>query len=299
MRVQTTAQAAHPWLVPDWPAVPGVQALFTTRAGGVSAAPYDSLNLGDHVGDEPAAVAANRARLQAVLQAQTPGAAAVFLQQIHGCGVLHLAGPQAEASEEDTRAPIADACLSRTPGQVCTIMVADCLPVLWAHRSGRVVGAAHAGWRGLLGQDGVGVLESLYQDLCQEAQAASAPGAMDAGAEDQAQEWQDAQDWQVWLGPCIGPQAFEVGEEVRAGFCAADAGAAACFTPAGAAGKWLADLPTLARRRLQALGVTTIYGNDGSAPWCTVTQASRFFSHRRDAARLGSSGRMAACIWIG
>jgi len=150
-------------------------------------------------------------------------------------------------------------------------MVADCLPLLWTDSRGSVVAAAHAGWRGLAGTRGLGVLEALVQAL-------QVPPA----------------DLMVWLGPCIGPDAFEVGDEVKAAFEAGQPAATACFRPL-AAGKWLADLPALARLRLQALGVTRIYGNDGSLPWCTVSNPSRFFSHRRD--RI--SGRLAACIWRG
>ena len=250
-----------------WPLPPGVHSDFSTRAGGVSLPPYDSLNLGDHVGDAPEAVAANRARYQASL-----GARPVFLKQVHGWQVARLDASTPDGTE-------ADACVTSTRGIACTIMVADCLPVLFAHRGGQVVGAAHAGWRGLLGQGGHGVLEAVW--------AAFWPLAGKSEAEAVAAT-------SVWLGPCIGPEAFEVGPEVHAAFTAADAGAAEFFRPHGA-GKFLADLPALARRRLQALGFTTIHGNDGSRDWCTVSNPSKFFSHRRD--RL--SGRFAASIWLG
>jgi polyphenol oxidase len=249
----------HPdWIVPKWPAPAHVRAVCTTRAGGRSRAPYDSLNLGDHVGDDPLAVGANRALLAQALDTRP-----VFLQQVHGHGVVALDGHTAHGTP-------GDACHTRQPGVACTIMVADCLPLLYTDARGSFVAAAHAGWRGLAGADGVGVLESLQGTL-------GVPG----------------REVMVWLGPCIGPQAFEVGAEVRAAFVAHDASAARCFQPAGEAGKWLADLPALARQRLQALGIGQIYGNDASAGWCTVTQASRFFSHRRDRV----SGRLAACIW--
>ncbi|WP_198971456.1 peptidoglycan editing factor PgeF [Xylophilus sp. ASV27] len=258
----------HPdWIVPDWPAPAGVRALCTTRAGGVSDGPWASLNLGDHVGDAPAAVQANRARL-----AQATVAQPVFLRQVHGSGVLSLDDPAV------THGATADACVATAPGRACTIMVADCLPVLLTERAGRAVGAAHAGWRGLAG----GVLEALCERFRAEAQEESGLYAIELIA---------------WLGPCIGPDAFEVGSEVRAAFVARDAGAADCFRPAAVAGHWWADLPALARRRLAAAGVASVHGNDGSAAWCTVGNASRFFSHRRDALRLGSSGRMAACVW--
>jgi len=252
------------WLIPDWPAPAGVRAVFTTRAGGLSAAPYDSLNLGDHVGDLPARVAANRALLRRAL-----GSRAVFLQQVHGSEVIAL-----DAGTEDGLQ--ADACMTKEAGVACTIMVADCLPVLLATDDGAVVAAAHAGWRGLAGQGGQGVLEGTH-------------AAMKADARTLA-----------WLGPCIGPSAFEVGAEVKAAFEAAQPEAARLFAPTGA-GKYLADLPGLARLRLQALGITCIYGNDGSDAWCTVRNPARFFSHRRDAGPagngFGTTGRMAACIW--
>ena len=264
----------HPdWLTPDWPAPPGVRAVFTTRQGGVSVAPWDSMNLGDHVGDAPAQVAANRALL-----GQAMGAKPVFLQQVHGTAVLLL-------DDETPQGLAADAAMSSQRGLACTIMVADCLPVLFAHSDGSAVAAAHAGWRGLAGRQGKGILEQTYQDFRALAQSGRAQAAINTIA---------------WLGPCIGPTAFEVGAEVRAAFVEGDPQAAACFT-ALAAGKYLADLAGLARLRLQALGVTQVYGNDGTPPWCTVMNASRFFSHRRDAGiqgnGFGTTGRMAACIW--
>ena len=278
-----TGAALHAdWLIPDWPAPPGVRAVFTTRAGGVSAAPYDSLNLGSHVGDKPESVAANR-----TLLAQATGTQAVFLNQVHGTAVQLLNA----ATPDGLRA---DACVTLQRRLACTIMVADCLPVLLATADGRAVGAAHAGWRGLAGTDepgGQGVLETLAAAL-----RAAAPEPDGVGLAAPA-----GLDIMAWLGPCIGPGAFEVGPEVKAAFELAQSGAAACFVPAGA-GKYLANLPALARLRLQALGITRVYGNDGSAPWCTVSHSSRFFSHRRDASvpgnGFGTTGRMAACIWL-
>jgi polyphenol oxidase len=252
------------WIGPQWPVPPNVHAACATRAGGVSQGPYASLNLGDHVGDEVAAVAENRQRFASALQARP-----VFMRQVHGTGVAELTTSACDDIE-------ADACVTTTAGIACTIMVADCLPVLFATRDGSAVAAAHAGWRGLAGVDHVGVIESAVRAL-RAASGASAP------------------DITAWLGPCIGPQAFEVGPEVRAAFEATDAGAAAMFAP-HASGKWLADLPGLARRRLQALGIARIHGNDGSTDWCTVADPSRFFSHRRDH---GRSGRFAAAVWIG
>ena len=252
---------AH-WLVPDWPAPANVRAVCTTRHGGVSQGRYDSLNLGDHVGDEPAHVARNRALLR-----EAVGAQPVFLQQVHGTGVVAL-----DAAQDVVRdGTAADACTATTIGLACTIMVADCLPVLFTDAAGQRVAAAHAGWRGLAG----GVLEQTLKAFG------------DAGAGRVI----------AWVGPCIGPKAFEVGAEVKAAFEAHAPEAASCFRSmpgsAPAAGKWLADLPALARQRLRAAGVSSIHGNDGSDGWCTVGNPSRFFSHRRD----GVSGRFAALVW--
>jgi copper oxidase (laccase) domain-containing protein len=273
--------AAHAdWLVPDWPAPTRVKALFTTRSGGVSAAPFDSFNLGDHVRDDPEAVSTNRRRLQDVL-----GVRPVFLNQVHGTRVVALDGATPDGTE-------ADACIVDRPGLACTVMVADCLPVLFTNRAGTVVAAAHAGWRGLAGvgagKEGEGVLEAVFDALVHAAQR-EGQGA-DTG--------RLGADTLVWLGPCIGPGAFEVGPEVREAFVAQTADADACFTASGVPGKYLANLQALARVRLRALGITQIYGNEGLPDWCTVTDASRFFSHRRDAIRLGSTGRMAACIHL-
>jgi len=281
--------AAADCLVPDWPVPPGVRALCTTRAGGVSLPPYDSLNLGTHVGDNPAAVHTNRLRLQSTVGAAPTSARPVFLNQVHGDGVVHLDGSTPDGID-------ADACVATAPGVACTIMVADCLPVLWAHRSGQMVAAAHAGWRGLAGVGGQGVLEAVFKRFEALALDGKALGAIKNGAINLAPTL--AQDTLVWLGPCIGPQAFEVGPEVRAAFCEANPASETCFMPSGdVRGKYLCDLAGLARLRLQALGITHIHGNDGTSSWCSVTNASRFFSHRRDSAALGGSGRFAACIW--
>lgn len=247
-------------MAPQWPAVASVHAWCSERTGGVSKPPHDSLNLGDHVGDDPDLVAENRRRFAVELRAKP-----VFLQQVHGREVVQLAQQTPDGTQ-------ADACWTTERGLACTIMVADCLPVLLADASGSVVAAAHCGWRGLAGDQGPGVLEALWDAI--------APLAGDAAH------------MHAWLGPCIGPEAFEVGPEVRAAFAATDAGAAACFRPFGE-GRFLADLPALARRRLAALGITSIHGNDGSRAWCTVANPSRFFSHRRDRV----SGRFAAAIW--
>ena len=154
-----------------------------------------------------------------------------------------------------------------------------------------------------MGEGGVGVLETVFARFCALVQEQSAQAAIKNEVKPAPLSTADiAADTQVWLGPCIGPTAFEVGDEVRQAFVTASAQAAQCFTPAAGAGttspKWWANLPALARQRLQAMGLAHVYGNDGSAPWCTVTDSQRFFSHRRDAAVLGSTGRMAACIWL-
>ena len=279
----------HPdWLIPQWPAPDGVRAICTTRAGGVSSGLFASMNLGDHVGDEPTCVAANRCSLAQALNVQL-----VFMRQVHGSDVLELTGddlgplPRPSGGSQ----PLADAALTRLPGLACTVLVADCLPILLAHRHLPLVAALHAGWRGLAGQvdaagRSMGVVETALAAM------ASAAGCSMAAL---------AGDLLAWLGPCIGPQAFEVGAEVRAAFMRTDPGAGRRFA-AGAAGKYWADLPALARDRLAAIGPVACYGNDGSPAWCTVSQ-SAFFSHRRCAARPGAlsgetGGRMAACIWL-
>lgn len=250
------------WIRPDWPVPASVRSVCTTRAGGRSLAPYDALNLGDHVGDAPEAVATNRKIL-----AQAIDARPVFLKQVHGRGTVVLDASMPDGTQ-------ADGCVTMASRVVCTMMVADCLPVLFATADGRAVAAAHAGWRGLAGEDGKGILESVTECLLQEADAS-------------------ATEILAWLGPCIGPDAFEVGPEVKAAFAGHDAGAGSLFEP-HRDGKWLADLQGLARRRLQAAGIRRIYGNDGGREWCTVGNPSRFFSHRRD--RI--SGRFAAGVWL-
>ena len=244
-----------------WTLPPGVRAVCSTRVGGVSSPPFDSFNLGSHVGDNPRSVLANRQRFTTQLGTARP----VFLQQIHGVEVVML--------ERDTPdGVVADACLALESDLACTIMVADCLPILLTDRHGRAVAAAHAGWRGLVH----GVVDNTLAQMCK--QACVSPS-----------------DVLVWLGPCIGPSAFEVGDDVRDAFLAHDPLAAEHFKAREQhRGKWFADLPGLARQRLACLGVHAISGNDGSASWCTVHQSSRFFSYRRD----GITGRFAACIWI-
>ena len=263
------------WMQPQWTVPAWIGAVMTTRAGGYSDSPYNSMNLGDHVNDAPDKVAANRLHLQ-----QTCAMQSVFLQQVHGSGVVRLDETSAKLSTQVPAQPAiqADACFTTAAGVACTIMVADCLPVLLVHAQARIVGAAHAGWRGLAGQQGHGVLEALLQ-----AMRAALPdqNATDSG-------------WQAWLGPSIGAAAFEVGDEVRAAFVQANPAAQSCFSPSAQSGKWLANLPALARQRLAALGVSAVYGNDGSQPWCTWSQPEKFFSYRRSS----HTGRMAAAVWI-
>jgi YfiH family protein len=236
-------------LEPDWPAPARVHALVTTRAGGVSGAPYDTLNLGTAVGDHPEAVRENRARLRALLPDEPR-----WLRQVHGTRVVDAAGVR--ALEE------ADGSFAMQPNVVCAVQMADCLPVLFADRAGTRVAAAHAGWRGLAG----GVLEETVR-------------ALDT----------DPADLLAWLGPAIGPNAFEVGDEVRDAFLCQWPDAGSAFSPHGP-GKWLGDLFLLGRQRLGDLGVGSIHGGG----LCTHSDHVRFFSHRRD--RI--SGRMAALIWL-
>lgn len=236
---------------PDWSLSEQIGAFTTTRIGGVSQAPWASLNLGDHVGDQPQAVAANRWQLQQALATNQPQ----WLSQVHGVRVV-----EARAGGEVQEA---DACWSGTPGVVCTVLTADCLPVLFADPSGQRVAAAHAGWRGLLN----GVLEATL-DCFDE------PGRV-----------------QAWLGPAIGPLAFEVGPEVRAAFCEQQPEAEQAFVPSPLhPGRWLADLYQLAWQRLHRAGIGAISGGD----YCTFTQRDLFFSYRRD----GVTGRMASMIWL-
>lgn len=240
---------AHDWIVPDWPAPARVKACVTTRAGGVSVAPFDSLNLGTHVGDDPVAVKKNRQRLLSQL-----GCKPAWLQQVHGIDVLEAA-PETLAE--------ADASWTATPGIACTVMTADCLPALFCDRNGTRVAAAHAGWRGLA----AGVLEATLDAL------AVAP-----------------EDTLVWLGPAIGPQAFEVGAEVREAFVSQHAQAAQAFGASLNPGRYMADIYELARIRLAARGVTAVYGGD----FCTYSDP-RFYSYRRAA----QTGRFASLIWLG
>lgn len=268
-----TPELWHPdWLVPQWPVPAHVHAVFTTRQGGVSLPPFDSMNLGRPSDDDARAVDTNRARLRKAL-----GHEPNYLSQVHGIHSVELTGAVVPGALQ------ADACTTAVPGVVCTIRVADCLPVLLAHDHAPVVAAAHAGWRGLA----EGVLQAnvaQFDALVSRSTGLFPPGAFAAHA-------------LAWLGPCIGRDAFEVGDDVYTAFVSHDPAARALFSP-GKPGKWFADLAGLARLQLLALGVSRIYGNDSSAPWCTAKNPSRFFSHRRDHIALGGSGRMAASIWF-
>ncbi len=237
------------WIIPDWPAPDNVRALITTRSGGVSIGPYASMNPADHVGDDPEAVRRNRA----LLRAQLPNDPH-WLKQVHGTRVLNV-------MSDAHGTPEADAAVTTLSNQVCAVLTADCLPVLFCAADGSAVAVAHAGWRGLA----AGVLESTLA-------AMPVPGAQVL----------------VFLGPAIGPEAFEVGAEVKTAFTAFDPAAASAFRP-GAPGKYHADLYLLARQRLARRGVTRCYGGG----FCTYREKQRFYSYRRD----GASGRMATLIW--
>ncbi|WXL25087.1 peptidoglycan editing factor PgeF [Ectopseudomonas mendocina] len=238
----------HDWLTPQWPAPGRVKSCVTTRSGGVSVPPYEGLNLGDHVGDDPVSVRKNRERLTSML-----GCKPAWLQQVHGTSVVEANPWQVDE---------ADASWSATSGIACTVMTADCLPVLFCDRAGTRVAAAHAGWRGLAG----GVLEATLDVL------AVPP-----------------EDVLVWLGPAIGPDAFEVGSEVRDAFVDQHAQAEAAFVQGEHPGKFMADIYALARIRLAAQGVEAVYGGG----LCTFNDP-RFYSYRRSA----QTGRFASLIWL-
>ena len=237
------------WIPADWPAPAHVRAGVTTRLGGVSGGPYTSLNLATHVGDEPVAVAENRTRLRQTLQLP---AEPVWLNQVHGTQVCLDAAVGATA----------DASISRQPGDVCVVLTADCLPVLLCNRAGTVVAAAHAGWRGLA----AGVVAETLEHM------GEAPENLLA-----------------WLGPAIGPQAFEVGDDVRSAFLALRPDYAQAFV-AHDPGKWLMDIYAAARLQLAGFGVTQVFGGG----LCTYADDSRFYSYRRQ----HHTGRMASLIWI-
>lgn len=238
------------WIKPDWPLPAHVHAAVTLRTGGVSAGRYASLNPAAHVNDDPEHVAANRQIIKDMLQLP---AEPVWLQQVHGVRVVNA--DEAQGLEE------ADASFADQSGTVCAVLTADCLPLLFCGDDGEVIAAAHAGWRGL--QAGI-VAETLYAMSCD--------------------------DVHVWLGPAIGPDNFEVGDEVREAFIADNPIAAVAFRAGQQPGKWMADIYRLARIKLAELGVEKVYGGG----LCTVADAQRFYSYRRDGA---ATGRMASLIW--
>lgn len=240
------------WIVPEWPAPLNVKAVASTRQGGISVAPFDSLNLGDHVGDSIDSVRRNRQHL--LRQLDLEDATVGWLNQVHGRRVLDL---------EDYQKPVeADAAVSCKAGQVCLVMTADCLPILLCNHIGTQVAAVHAGWRGLAS----GIIEETL------ARFSSDSGVI------------------AWMGPAIGPQAFEVGRDVYDEFVMQNSANASAFTRiADRPGKWFADIYALARSRLESLDVPVFGGG-----FCTHTDKERFFSYRRD----GQTGRMASLIWL-
>jgi len=252
------ARAALDLITADWPAPAGVRAVATTRAGGVSTGSFASLNLGDHVGDDPSSVQHNRALLRDALKLRSDP---VWLTQVHGADVVTLTG----ATADHTPRRIADASLTSAPGVGCAVLTADCLPVLFCNRAGTHVAAAHAGWRGLA----AGVLEATVMALA------------DVGAR--------ADSLLAWLGPAIGPAAYEVGPDVRDAFLRADPLAGDAFR-AYRRGHWLLDLYAAARARLARAGVTAVTGGE----YCTLAEPERFYSYRRD----GVTGRQATLIWL-
>ena len=246
---------------PTWPAPAPIHALVTTRQGGVSFAPYDALNLGEHVGDNHASVIANRQLLRKYLPAEP-----IWLKQTHS---IQVSTPDSR-SQFSSKPYEADAAVTNIPEEVLAIMTADCLPVLLSNDDGTVIGAAHAGWRGLCD----GVLENTVSEMHKLSNQTSAINFM------------------AWLGPAIGPESFEVGEDVVGRFqeCGLH-DMQHCFLPIpNKPGKFLADLYQLARDRLKRVGVNSIFGGD----LCTVMDREQFFSYRRD----GVTGRFASLIWI-
>jgi len=247
------------WITPEWPAPARVRALTTLRAGGGSQAPFDSLNLALHVGDDAAQVLRNRDALRS--QARLP-AEPLWLNQVHGTHVIAHRAAHLTAAGSAEPTPTADACVAHAPGQVCAILTADCLPVLFCDLAASCVGAAHAGWRGLV----QGVLPATVRAL-------QRPGA----------------ELLAWLGPAIEPAAFEVGDEVREQFIDRAAESASAFVR-NSRQRWQADLYLLARQELVRAGITRIFGGG----FAGFTDRARFFSYRREA----RTGRMATLIWL-
>lgn len=252
-----TNPASISFITPNWPAPKNVKALQTTRLGGVSVAPYSNLNLGAHVQDDPMAVAKNRQLLSPYLPSEP-----VWVNQVHGVDVIDAA--------TSTCLQNADASLTTKPNVVCVTMTADCLPLLLCDKRGTVVAAVHAGWRGLCD----GVIEAAVNKM-----------------------QVSPSDVLVWLGPAIGPDAFEVGSDVREQFIEKDSQAALAFKSINnqdSKGKWLCNLYLIAQQRLNNIGVTQVYGASVNEDFCTYTDEARFFSFRRD----NVTGRMASMIWF-
>lgn len=242
---------AADWISPDWSAPASVHAVSTTRNGGVSRGPYASFNLGMHVGDDLRAVAENRLQLRTELRLPREPR---WLKQVHGAGVINLGAGEVHEP--------CDAAVARTVNEVCVIMTADCLPVLLCDRAGKTVAAAHCGWRSLA----AGVLEATV----------AAMHVLPA-------------EILAWLGPAVGPEVYQVGNEVRAALVKDHPEADQAFEPQQP-GKWLCDLYQIASQRLRRAGVTHVYGGG----FCTYSDRVRFFSYRRD----GECGRMASLIWL-
>ena len=251
---------ANNWITPDWPAPASVRAVSTTRRDGVSKGVYASFNLGTHVGDDPRAVAENRLHLRSALNlSREPH----WLKQVHGNRVVELNGYEIkEPADDPWKLPTGDAAITQTAGEVCAILIADCLPVLFCDRAGKTIAAAHAGWRGMA----AGVLENIIA-------AMRTPPA----------------EILAWLGPAIGPDVYQIGDEVRAAIIAGHPEAEQAFAQQQP-GKWLCDLYLVASQRLRRTGVVHIYGGG----FCTYSDRERFFSYRRD----GECGRMASLIWL-
>ncbi|MDT8363510.1 MAG: peptidoglycan editing factor PgeF [Nitrosomonas sp.] len=244
------------WITPEWPAPHNIKALFTTRKGGVGhrlRGAYSGLNLGDHVGDDPDVVRKNRAQLRRYLPAEP-----CWLTQVHENNPVWV-----DITNNDK--PEGDAAISKCSGVVCAILVADCLPVFLCDAAGSVVAVVHAGWRGLAS----GVIENTIREM---------------------RQYSHSTQIIAWLGPAIGPQYFEVGEEVRSIFIQIDGQAENAFTAADRHGKYYADIFQLARQRLAHVGVNQVSGGG----LCTFSDADRFYSYRRD----GQTGRMAALLWM-
>lgn len=240
------------YIYPDWDAPSNVKAAVTTRIGGVSPEPYQSFNMGDHVGDKEEYVNTNRQQLVSNLALSSNP---FWLKQVHGVVVTDI---------DEKHAPTeADASITRQKNTVSVVMTADCLPVLFCDKNGRVIASAHAGWRGLH----AGILEKTIESM-----------------------QVDAANILAWMGPAIGSEAFEVGEEVKQAFCEDMSEAAQAFKASSNVGKWMADLYLLAKLRLQRAGVLDISGGN----FCTYTDSERFFSYRRDK----TTGRMASLIWM-